>query len=117
MRSLFAVLALVSAVGSMVVLPATDFDLPGGAGATLTCNARMHAPKCEGSYIGSTGCGAFSVSRFDTSSWTHNTTQSTNSTTNCNVNFDVLGVACAGRAEQRNLPNLACASNTLWVPW
>lgn len=84
-------------------------------GAAYTCNVDPTPSLCSGSYIGSTGCGAFSV---NTNGWgTQTKLAAQTSVGNCNTNLDSANVTCAGLANVSVLNAAACDSNVPWVPF
>ncbi len=89
-------------------------DVPGGQGLA-PCNAKLFNQTCEGSYIGSTGCGASSVTRYAIFGWATKL-KSGVSIKDCSNFVDTLNVPCNALPEQRVLEEAACQPNWLVIP-
>ena len=88
----------------------------GNSSGGVWCTHAVYNSPCKGSYTNSTGCGAFSVTRYAYFGTATNLPSSV-SQLNCNTNLDSAGVACKSQAEEEILPHAACWQHKKYVPF
>jgi hypothetical protein len=82
-----------------------------------TCDVSPTVVTCQGNYIGSNGCGAFSVSGHATFGTQTKKKSQSQGSANCKDSTDTAGVACATEASVDVLSAAACFSNVPFVPF
>lgn len=88
----------------------------GPAGQWFCTQATPVPTNCSGSYLGSTGCAAFSVNRFPWFGWSIGHDLGDSVTVNCDTFFDSLGWACNPLAQNRLDLNNSCVQTQKNVP-